>query len=746
MKWIALVFLGFGLLACQEQKDLRSWKPATKLPAETVAVARFLLEHGLADPEGGTYREATIEIGSVWRGDKHPLKVNAFQIGKTNRVVAWNGLSYEAKSLGKEVDLAADIRSKIVKEVAMVDTGFRGNSEGQRAGSANHVTGALLLLRFGRSDLAEEVYKSLGRSVTTPYSGQSGDPWFRPAIQYLSNRYDRALAAHMRGDDQSALEDFKVLSENYQAFVAEADKRLTAGFKRQLSEPGYTHPIAFIAPVAALYDDSKNRVGRSESAIDIKALSSKPQSERVAQLIQAMSQISERQWGQPGSVSIGSSPIVAALVAEGDAAVEPLLTCMEGDKRFTRSVSFGRDFAIQRNPITVAACARVALNSILGVNTSGNPGPYWSNEQVRKYWEVNKGTTVQERWYRDLTNDSASYQAWELAARNITERTDIVRNGDWIQRPKRAPGQMLPPMKGESLRIGQNPTVTNLFHRRATELMGTGEVRSTIDIWRGQAGASIAIASYTWDPKASLKTLQDVSKGATKLVHAQGSHATSGLIGRTAKIYSARLALGDAAAADEYSELLLSLIGKAEDDYAREVGALRVLWEHPNEPRLKELAQKIFTTEGSPWNVLGSVQSGNTYYSRQMIKEPVLLVPEFRAAIAKAILDPTLFGEGKIEKQGKNFTFRYSGKNGGSGGYGIQGLVPARMVGVTFPFRASDSLILMMQGMKGIPNFEIYWPEAQRQKVRLEIARYLVGDADFAGLINEYTWLKYRDQ
>lgn len=746
MKLIALILFSVGLLGCEEPKTLQGWKPVTKLPPGAVDAARFLFEHGVADPSGGTYREATIEVSEIWRGDKRPLKVNAFQIGKANRVVAWNGLAYEAKSLGKEVDLTADVRGKLPTSKSPGDIGFRGNTEGQFAATANHATGAFLLLRFGRSDLAEEVYTSLGSQVTTGYSGQSGDPWFRPAIQYLSNRYDRALAAHMQGDDKAALGDFKELSENYQAFVAEGDKRLTQQYKQNMNQPGYSHPIAFIEPVTALYEDSKGRVAASQSAIDVKALAAKPQSERIAQLIQAMNQITERQWGQPGGVSIGSSPILAAVIAEGDAAVEPLLDCLDNDKRYTRSVSFGRDFFILRNPISVAGCARVALNSILGVNTSGNPGPYWPKEQVRKYWEANKGTTLQERWYRDLTNDSATYQAWELAARNITERSDIVRSGDWITRSKREPGRMLPPMKGESLRIGQNPTVTSLFHRRATELMGTGEVRSTIDIWRGGAGASIALASYTWDPKASLKTLQEVCKGATKLVKAQGSHATVSLVARTAQIYSARLTLGDTEAAAEYSALVLSLVGERDGDYSREVQILRVLWEHPKEPKLKQLAQKIFITPASPWNILESVQRGNTYHSQRMAEEPVLLVPEFRAALAQAILDPTILGEGKIEKRGNDYSFRYSAKNGGSGGYGIQGPVPANMVGVSFPFRASDSLLLAMRRMKGVPSFEIYWKEEQKEKARREIAKYLASDADFAALISEHTWVRYRDR
>jgi len=55
------------------------------------------------------------------------------------------------------------------------------------------------------------------------------------------------------------------------------------------------------------------------------------------------------------------SPIVQALEQEGESAVEPLLECFANDDRLTRSVSFGRDFQLERNLIPVARAAQAAL-------------------------------------------------------------------------------------------------------------------------------------------------------------------------------------------------------------------------------------------------------------------------------------------------------------------------------------------------------------------------------------------------
>ena len=59
-------------------------------------------------------------------------------------------------------------------------------------------------------------------------------------------------------------------------------------------------------------------------------------------MIRDFDQIDEQQMMSPGSATPGSSPLVRALIAEGDPAVEPLLTALETDMRLTRSVSFGR--------------------------------------------------------------------------------------------------------------------------------------------------------------------------------------------------------------------------------------------------------------------------------------------------------------------------------------------------------------------------------------------------------------------
>jgi hypothetical protein len=64
-------------------------------------------------------------------------------------------------------------------------------------------------------------------------------------------------------------------------------------------------------------------------------------------------------------VFLPEDPIVSALIGEGDAAIDPLLDCLEQDQRLTRSVGFGLDFHRGRTVIPVSSASDVALKAIL---------------------------------------------------------------------------------------------------------------------------------------------------------------------------------------------------------------------------------------------------------------------------------------------------------------------------------------------------------------------------------------------
>lgn len=120
------------------------------------------------------------------------------------------------------------------------------------------------------------------------------------------------------------------------------------------------------------------------------------QGERIAALIRNLELVQARQWGQPGGVDLSDDPVTAALIQEGDAAVDPLLDVLEQDKRLTRSVRFGRDFHMDRTVLPVSAAAMRALESILQIDFRGGA------PEIRAYWNKYKGMKLEDGWYAEV--------------------------------------------------------------------------------------------------------------------------------------------------------------------------------------------------------------------------------------------------------------------------------------------------------------------------------------------------------
>ena len=127
--------------------------------------------------------------------------------------------------------------------------------------------------------------------------------------------------------------------------LAVETKAEAMGFSRPDRQvpPGELAPyIEFLNQLPEFRDDQERR--RAGAGQPAGPGSGRGQAARVAKLIRDLDQVAARQWGQPGGVILGESPIIKDLIAQGDAAVEPLIRAFRFDDRLTRSVGFHRDF------------------------------------------------------------------------------------------------------------------------------------------------------------------------------------------------------------------------------------------------------------------------------------------------------------------------------------------------------------------------------------------------------------------
>lgn len=377
----AVKFTGKSIPDPPRQKE--PWTPPqTKLPPFLVTATAALFEQGMADPRGCEYRDVGIVEG--WT-----FKTRAFVLperpGDTGRfAVSWDGVVEPVSSVGPAADLGADVRALAdamrrarENEAAGKPRGlglpagfakpyWRGGWFGPMAPPGNDVPSALklcILLRLGRADLAEELFAAgtSGKIANRdPYRTDSDVSYSRLAREWAAAMFVRLVHAHERADDVIALDSARRLA----AFkIAAEDRAGELGFRRErppfaVASPAY---FPFLRQLPELLADQERRAKESARG-PIPPRGADPAA-RVAALIRDLDEIAHPQLMYNGN-SANDTPLVRALTAEGDAAVEPLLAAIETDTRLTRTVSWGRGTSIYHRVLPVLEPEFSALTMI----------------------------------------------------------------------------------------------------------------------------------------------------------------------------------------------------------------------------------------------------------------------------------------------------------------------------------------------------------------------------------------------
>ncbi|MEO7719988.1 MAG: hypothetical protein ABIY70_27595, partial [Capsulimonas sp.] len=374
------VFTGSALPQPPQQNS--AWTAPAGLSEPLISATRTLFEQGLADPRGGEYREISVAVGSPWSGDAGVMKTHAWVLPSNDGAaqkfaVCWNGLTYPIVSMGKKADLRKDILGVISTEEAAqarqrkqspktpyVHWTRNASSDAQTITAATFTPiKACLLLRLGETDLARRYWNAWDAGVgPNVVSGlpEKADPYLMLASDWSWSLFDRALTAHMRGDDELSTISARLLTAAAPQIEIEAARRgYVLTDTSSYFPPVKSAYLLFLEPLPRLLADGERRLREGKNAApsldEIEKIPNKKS--RIAALIENLDQITARQWGQPGGVSLSGDPIGRALVAKGDDAVQPLIDTLAGDKRLTRSVGFGRDFHRSRYTLSVAAAA-----------------------------------------------------------------------------------------------------------------------------------------------------------------------------------------------------------------------------------------------------------------------------------------------------------------------------------------------------------------------------------------------------
>ncbi|MDI3285662.1 hypothetical protein [Polyangium sp. 15x6] len=629
------------------------------LPEGLVRAVETLFRSGLADPRGLPYHEAAITLTTQPEGPGETVATKAFVLpGPDNGPrfgVLWNGLVAPLVAVGPPADLRADIESLRASDKRICDqqsAHFPGmpciRTRGPRPELESHRLEQILpmqvamLVQLGENTLARALWElwiaGEDLAFTPELSGRERDMFARLAEHFLHVLRDRALWAHVRGDDALALASLRGLA------------RLSPALSARAAALGVDEPtVKLLAePPGPLLADQEKRAARKAPAP--KGLPSPLPADpaaRVAALVAALGEVREPAFGRSGAQSqVLEDPILRALLAEGEAAALPLAEALANDERYTRSIWYEAHGIML---LTVRDVAELALDT-LAADLPLAPAPPDETKQqkaarFREAAEKFKSIPADERWFRDLADDTAGPLRWAQAATRIVGPTDAPRRSpdasDFLALFLRVDGPPRPRFAGLASR--KNPSVTELLARR---------MRQLADMKRHEylrASCEMGLLLALWDPRGATRALREgtepLRKGWKEIKDPDADELGPCL----AVFYVARSASGDEKAFDEYASFIREIDPATVPPRAGTLLTLLApLALRPTRPSIVAAGRAMFATKTSPWAT--RFRRGE----RDDLLEPSLLrIPGMRELVLPALEDRSAVGAIEIDEYGE---------------------------------------------------------------------------------------------
>jgi hypothetical protein len=630
------------------------------LPPIVVSAITELFQEGVADPRGCTYREIEISYG------EGTIKTGGWvfpENGGTPFAVGWDGLVHALKSVGAPLDLRQDFAARNHGD------DFQGLDDHWPAMESWSVDTASVLplkaaflLRLGYVDLAEDLWR---RGFAHHVEMAANDPYVLMANPWLAALYDRAVMAHLNGDDSTALAACRLLVPLQKIAEARAAAR---NIPKPAKDDLYFTVLAHLPELAA---DQERRATEAPYTTAWNR-DCPPPGDRIAALIRDLEQVSVIQMMNPGQTDTYDDPIVQELIQEGDAAVEPLIDCWENDPRLTRSRFTAGMMRGDNSMIHVYEAAYIALDCVLdkpfyfsdaddrGVFESGPVGDprdqhareltlddrLFLGEKMRAYWNRYKGMTLPERWLSILHDDLAGSKAWIKAIEWVTAPAGQVEVSFGIYGGSMGWGYPTHPgaMKGDSLRSQTDPSVSDLIIERFRQLENDPDPAVV-----GHLG-NLILGLADWDGKAHLPEIREFAQALAK----RPPQPTLGLVSpfdMENLIYQRRLMLGDSTALSEYAGWLQTVTPQKVGQGDGAARFFQIMWHHPNDPVIRDAAAKLFTSRDSPWIPLPN----------DLVHTPLIGLPEFRQELLRGLDDTSAARRVRVESAFIAYNFERTG-------------------------------------------------------------------------------------
>lgn len=730
---------------------------STNLPPHLESAINLFFRSGMADPRGCDYREIEVVVGNFWTASGATSKTRGWilppaQDTEARYAIGWNGLIYSVLSVGKTADAEGDARALIrsirppatSQEIAL-DLGVQTYVDEEYALNTVWLTPtkAAMIMRFASPDTTEGCVQLFARK----------DPFLTLSTSFLWDAFARAAGAHVRGDDEVAYATAVLLNRALKACEAEARTRglpipaLPQGFMRARSEE--TEPnsyFPFLEAFPTLLRDQERRHFRKAPLRDAGMAASKE--ERIKALIGQLENVCARPTGRYAvSYSLSESPVVQALVKEGWDSIGHLLDCYEHDERLTRVIPMSHtgptaDLRI----VEVRSAAYAALEGI--IETPQFAPPYSagkdaqegesarkaSAEGIREYWRKYRGLSREERLFAILKDDNGQ---WLEAASVIVQPTNkpIMPLVSWGY-PWALPLDFADrtPMLGESLRVKENPSVTELLTKRTHDTLEQGR-DSADDAGALNGACNLAFCLTKWDAQAGLGVLQELCASAFQKLaptnsSSLGSHMD--LAGQLSAMTQLRAKAGDTNALREYAFWLKTV--KPQRFFLQIDPMLTPLAKFPGSPAWTGLWEFLFDDEKSAWfnylfeqNRLDPKRMGAPALNVEVFfGTPVINNSSFRRFVDRLLQEKAACGK-IIGEAAHGYWLDQQLSVWRRFGYTVEAPKDGSEINGK-EFRTCDFYAwLLSNRVKGAPEFQLYWPEAKRDRA-IEMLRQMLAE------------------
>ncbi len=557
------------------------------------------------------------------------------------------------------------------------------------------------------------------------------------AQAWLLQQWSQAIDAHRRGEHHRVLEILEPLSQLRGKMEEQAVK---LGLKK--AAPGTygdegTFDLSVLDQVPDLTADTRRRIAENiterPEINDPEAIPG--QSKRIALLIRDLEEVNADRFMSPGPIAFPMDPVVRALVAEGEEAVDPLITALESDRRLTKTVDVGwMGRGTRPRVVGVEEPIRAALVGILRsrdqipnldlpyFDFQPNPPRLKPTElarAIRAYWNHNRGKPMPERWYGVLADDTATPAAWAEAAENLTGRQShpVPVYGEFSFPELLEPGSP-DPMRGETLRQRTGPSLTELIARRLRDAWEIGSKSS--EAFALNPAYSLGDSLARWDGKHALPALRTYSQSLRQSIAEQNGRWDFDGAAELIRLYAARHELGDAEALRDYAEWITSLDAKRFSRMA-EVFIFAPLWLYPTEPAIADVAKRLFIEPDSPWR--SETDGMNPAWVSRAAASPLVSVPEFRTFLLEQLRNPLIVGGAELFPGGRTaYFFPYLTPSDYGGAESLN--APKHDV------RLGDKIAGRIARVRGAPEFSTTWPKDKRDAAISKIADFITRFGD----------------